>query len=100
MVEKKVPRIARDHITKLAKSVKVVEEHVTRHTRTCYELNTSKNCKFTSEKKLTRDQQKAYNQILKDQRDKNERYIKKTKNKKKNAKKSKMIVVGQINSKK
>lgn len=42
------------------------------HTRLARELNQSENCKITVDKKLTISQSKAYNQILEDEREKNE----------------------------
>ena len=53
------------------------------HTRKGRELNQSENCKITTEKTLTRSQSIAYNQILDDQRMKNEPKSKSYKRKKK-----------------
>jgi hypothetical protein len=50
-------------------------------TRESKELNLSQNCKVKTEKELTRRQKIIYNQILDDQREKEERYIKKKRKK-------------------
>jgi len=62
---------------------KEVKTHDVNHTRPCSELAIEKNCKLTTEKKLTKNQSISYNQILKDQRDKDERGMRRFRSKKK-----------------
>jgi hypothetical protein len=94
MVEKKIPQTNKEHFIKRAKSVKVVNLDVKlSHTRKCAELTEVKNCKITSEMKLTKKQQRYYSQVLEDQRDREERYMKKDIKKKLN---KKLIVEGAL----
>jgi hypothetical protein len=84
MVEKDVKEIQRDYLTRRAKSVKTVDPKILLgHTRKCYELNQSANCKLVADKPLTHSQSIAYNQILKDQREKEERYVRRMKRREK-----------------
>jgi hypothetical protein len=77
MVEIKINKSG-DYIKRVAVEVKVVPvEHRFKHARECNELNEQKNCKITVEKKLTKNQQIAYDQIIERQKFKEEKYIKK-----------------------
>lgn len=81
MVLKETPKLNRDNRIKTAKEVETKSPHLTiRHTRECHELK-EYNCKITSEKELTPDQQISYNLILKQQRLKEERIIRRKKKK-------------------
>lgn len=96
MVEVKVPRIVRQYMSKTSKEVKSQDINLRLlHTRECVEMNLSKNNKIKVEKELSREQRAWYNEMLKKDREKYERYMKKvTKNSKKN--KPSIIVQGNI----
>lgn len=92
MVEKKVPDVGREFYTKKAKEIKTIPLKVKlAHTRKSYEMDLSKNCKKTVEKKLSKSEQELSFQIAEAEREKNERYLKRKKKKEK-----RMIIEGQI----
>lgn len=73
MVEKSVPKIEIDYLTRRAKSVKTTDpSYVSKHARPCYELNQSMNPKGTTEKSLTKEQQEIYAQEFERERLRNE----------------------------
>ncbi len=83
MVWKKVKQYnqrEQESISEKAHSVKN-EPMFLSHTRPAREINQAINCKLTVGKKLTNDQMVLYNQILEEQRDKQEKYIKRFKKK-------------------
>lgn len=89
MVMKEVKRIDPDYLCRLAKRVITPSLGVRfSHTRNSSEIHVALNFKNAIEKDLTKDQQFAYGQMFKRQRDKAERYVK-------NQKKE-LIVVGAI----
>lgn len=85
MVIKEVPNLDRHSVTKRAKSVKTVDQKIiSRHTRECKELKEGEDCKITVEKKLTKDQEEYYKQVLADQRIREDGRMKRNLKKKKN----------------
>ena len=84
MVWKKIKELTEEeakHISKRAVKVTTKPLFYYAHTRKGKELNLAKNCKRTAEKKLTLLQSKAYNQILDDERMKNDPKFYKSKSK-------------------
>lgn len=89
MVIKEVKKIDPDYLCRLAKRVLTPSLGVRfSHTRNSSEIHVALNFKNAVEKEVTKDQQFAYGQMFKRQRDKAERYVK-------NQKKE-LIVVGAI----
>ena len=83
MVWKKVKQYSQreqESISKKAHSIKNRPMFLS-HTRLAREINQAINCKLTVGKKLTNDQMVLYNQILEEQRDKQEKYVKRFKKK-------------------
>ena len=93
MVEKRVPNVGSDYFTRQAKEIKTINHKIRfGHTRKCYELVQNENCKITAEIKVTKAQQELYFQIAEEEREKNERYMKRIKKKKK----KEQLIEGQI----
>lgn len=89
MVIKEVKIPSEDYLSRLAKKVVVLSLGLRlSHTRNCHEINIAINSKNTINKEVTKDQQFAYGQMFKRQREKAERYIKKQK--------KELIVVGVV----
>ena len=93
MVEKKIPDVERNYYTSQAKEIKTPSLKLRlAHTRPSYEMHLNRNCKGTVEKKLSKAQQELAFQISEEQRIKNEKYIKRIKNKKK----KELIIQGHV----
>ena len=91
MVEKKVPDIDRNYYTRRAKEIKTPSLGLRlAHTRKSAEMHLNINCKETVEKKLSKEQQELSLHISEAQKIKDEKYMKRIKNKKKS-----MIIEGQ-----
>ena len=74
MVWKKIKNLKEqaEHFSKRAIKVNTKPLFFHAHTRPGKELNQSENCKITTEKKLTNSQSQLYNQILDEQRKKDD----------------------------
>ncbi len=75
-IKKKIPHP--DYHTKGAVEKKVTPLNARiKHTRKSSEINVSRNSKITIEKKPTKKESDYYNQVFEEEREKNEKYIKK-----------------------
>ena len=92
MVEKIIPEVERNYYTRRAKEIRTPSLNLRlAHTRQSAEMNLNRNCKGTVEKKLSKEQQELSLHISEAQKIKDEKYMKRIKNKKKS-----MIIEGQI----
>ena len=92
MVEKKIPDVERNYYTRRAKEIKTPSLGLRlAHTRQSAEMNLNRNCKKVIEKKLSKEQQELSLHVSEAQKIKDEKYMKRIKNKKK-----KMIIEGQV----
>ena len=74
-----------DFLTRSATEVKETSPEIrSAHTRPCYEVNEAKNCKITVEKEVPKSQAEFYEQVLAEQREKEEKGAKRRKREREN----------------